>query len=81
MYIKLGEHTKTGFFKAWVVAETAASIDKSTKSDTERKVHARNERLGIAFNIVFWPKTLDDVALSEIPSTSFVSAAFNTAAA
>lgn len=68
-------------FKASVVAETAASIDKSTKSDTERKVHARNERLGIAFNIVFCPKTLDDVALSEIPSTSSVSAAFNAAAA
>lgn len=47
---------RQGFFKAAVVAETAASIDKSTKSDTERKVHARNERLGIAFTSFFAPR-------------------------
>ncbi len=53
-----------------------------TRPDTEIAQFMREHgRFGIPFNIVFGPRAPDGIALSEILSTSSVSAAFNEAAA
>ena len=53
-----------------------------TKPDTEIAQFMREHgRFGIPFNIVFGPKATGGIALSEILSTSSLSAAFNDAAA
>jgi suppressor for copper-sensitivity B len=53
-----------------------------TKPDTEISQFLRQHgRFGIPFNIVFGPAATNGIALSEILSTSLLSAAFNDAAA